>query len=60
MYKKSEVVVLEGEEKRIFVIAPFELLKTFVVVDLLSFIEHIRSLSFLRANSSKVPSLLTS
>ena len=47
-------------EKRIFVMAPIELLKMLIVVVLFSFIEHIRSLGFLTANSSKVPTLLTS
>ena len=37
-----------------------ELLKMYDVVFLISFIEHIRSLRFLTANSSKVPRLLTS
>ena len=46
--------ITKGRKKRIFVIAPIELLKTLVVFDLVSLSRYIRSLSYPTAVSSKI------
>ena len=48
--QEKRICGTRGTEKRIFVIAPIELLKNSVVITFGSFIEHIRSLRFLSAN----------